>query len=74
MPSGNEVYKSHFFPKAQRRLAIRTLLDAAAYLVGRNAKAGSLPLSEFLAYVILIEAAYNLGYRGRLIQFDKVKL
>lgn len=59
--------------KATRRRAIRTLLNAADYLVRRVAKSTDLPLPDFLAYVILIEAAYGLGYRGPLLQFDKVK-
>jgi len=60
--------------KAERWRAIRTLLDAADYLVGRVAldKAEGLPLPDFLAYVILIQAAQKLGYRGPLLQLDKL--
>ena len=50
--------------KAARRRAIRTLLDAAAYVLPHAVKSGVLPLSDFLAFSILIQAAHKLGYRG----------
>ena len=59
--------------KAEQRRAIRTLIHASHYLIHRAAKVAGIPLSEFLAYVILIQAAHKLGYRGPLLQFDKVK-
>jgi hypothetical protein len=61
--------------KSARRQAIRTLLHAADYLVRRAivAKTGALGLPDFLACVILIQAAHKLGYHGPLLQFDKVK-
>jgi hypothetical protein len=59
--------------KAERRQAIRTLLHASDYLVHRAAKSAILSLADFLAYVILIQAAQKLGYRGPLLQLDRVK-
>jgi len=59
--------------KAARRRAIRTVLNAAAYLLRGVSKSDDLPLPDFLAYVLLIQTAYKLGYRGPLLQLDRVK-
>ena len=59
--------------KAERERAITSLLHASDYLIHCQAKAVLLSLSEFQAYVILIQAAYKLGYRGPLLQFDKLR-
>lgn len=60
--------------KAERRRAIRTLVDAAQYLVrqAKGDRSKDLELPDFLAYVVLIQAAYKLGYRGPLLRFDRM--
>ena len=59
--------------KAARRRAIRTVLNAAAYLLRDLPKPKELTVPDFLAYVLLIQTAYKLGYRGPLLQLDRVK-
>jgi len=61
-------------PKAQKRRAIRTVLHAAQHLIPSKSKAAVLSLPDFLAYVLLIQAAHKLGYKGPLLNIEKVKL
>ena len=60
-------------PHVARRRAIRTVLNAAAYLLRDLPKPAELTVPDFLAYVPLIQTAYKLGYRGPLLQIERVK-